>query len=99
MITEPVATALTTPALTVATDVLDDCHVAWLVTLCELESDNRAVAEHCTVVVPVPHATANDESVGDGAVGALLAGVEVPLPQALRTNAMMHAPTSGGANR
>lgn len=58
-------------AFTVASDVFDDCHVAWLVTFCVVPFDMVAVAVNCEVnptfgAVP---ATAIEETVAVGVVG------------------------------
>jgi hypothetical protein len=92
--------AVTTPPLTVAIVVLDDCQVAWLVTVCVLESDSRAVAEHCTVAVPEPHATTSADSVGgEVGLGPVVVGDIVLLPHAAIRHASAKALTNGPASR
>ena len=66
IIPEPSATPVTTPALeTVASAVLDDAHVARLVTSCDVPSDIAAVALNCDVV---PRAGAAPETLIDETV-------------------------------
>jgi len=66
IIPEPSATPVTTPALeTVASAVLDDAHVARLVTSCDVPSDIAAVALNCDAV---PRAGAAPETLIDETV-------------------------------
>ena len=84
----PGASPETVPAATVATDVFDEAHVAWLVTICVVPFESVAVAAN-GADAPTPGAvplTATEATVA-GAVGALW------LPQAASPRASTNETT------
>ena len=89
MSASPADTAATLPAdETLATAVLDDCHVALLVTPCVVPFDNVAAALNCCALPPIDGVLPETETALT--VGVVVAGDgdgEDPLPEHALINA------------